>query len=421
MPNDKRHTVEGYWDCQYCGRTGIRGRFKSCPGCGHGRDASVRFYTKEIDEAHAISREEFERESAEADKNSRSDSANYTTAHSADASEPSLFARGEGQGRGDDREAADKSDWYCDFCDSYNPAAAKFCRNCGASREDTSGETYEQRMGAMARTYDSKGNLVAERDLSKRTKKEAKPAAPKPEVGNKGSAPGFIKWVILGIVAVAIIGIIAAVLTPKTRKLEVAGFDWERNIAIEQLQTVDESDWELPAGARLDHKSQEIRSYNQVLDHYEEVPYEVSEEVLDHYETYTTEVDNGDGTFDVEQHEEPVYRTETHTEYREEPIYVSVPVYDTKYYYKIERWVHERDVTTSKDDHKPTWGKVELSGPTGEYGTGEEREGDRTGTYGLTDKDGNHYTADEDYWTSLKKGQKIEVHVDGNNHITPKE
>ena len=44
MPNDKRYTVEGYWDCQYCGTEGIRGRSKFCPNCGHGRDESVRFY-----------------------------------------------------------------------------------------------------------------------------------------------------------------------------------------------------------------------------------------------------------------------------------------------------------------------------------------------------------------------------------------
>ncbi|MBO7673687.1 MAG: hypothetical protein J6S63_01600 [Atopobiaceae bacterium] len=418
MPTDKRHTVEGYWDCQYCGRTGIRGRFKSCPGCGHGRDASVRFYTKEIDAAHAISHEEFRRQTAEADKNSRSDSANYTQAHDADASEPSLYARAAGEGRGDAYEAQDKSDWYCDFCDSYNPATTDVCRNCGASRESTSGETYEQRMGAVARTYDSHGNLVSERDLSKRTKKEPSASRPAPAVAPK-SGPGCLRFVIVGGLVVALVALLMFVFGSRPRKITVDGFDWERTISIEQLQTVDESGWELPKEARLDHKTQEIRSYNHVLDHYEEVPYEVSEEVLDHYETYTTEVDNGDGTFDVEEHQEPVYKTEYHTEYRDEPVYVDVPIFDTKYYYKIERWVPERDVTTSGDGQEPYWGEVELSKATGDHGTGEEREGTRFGTYGVTDSEGNHYTADEDYWTSLKKGDTLTVNVDGNKHITP--
>ena len=421
MPADKRYTVEAYWDCQYCGKTGIRGRFKSCPGCGHGRDASVRFYTKEIDEGHAISHEEFQRETTEADKNSRSESSHYTQAHDADASEPSLYARTEGEGRGDDYEAHDKSDWYCDFCDSYNPVTTDVCRNCGATRESTSGETYEQRMGSVARTYDAHGNLISERDLSKRTKRdESQSPKPKPTAAPK-SGPSFLRIALIGVFVVALIGLLISCFSPKTRKITVEGFDWERTIAVEQLQTVDESDWKLPSGARLDHKSQEIRSYSQVLDHYEEVPYQVSEQVLDHYETYTTTVDNGDGTYDVEEHQEPVYRTEYRTEYREEPIYINVPVFDTKYYYKIERWVHERDVTTSGDDHDPYWGKVKLSKATGANGTGEEREGDRTATYGLTDSEGNHYTADEDFWTSLDVGDTLTVQVDGNNHITPKE
>ncbi len=419
MPSDRRYTVEGYWDCQYCGRTGIRGRFKSCPGCGHGRDASVRFYTMEIDEAHAITHEEFERQTAEADKNSHSDSANYTHASIIDAAVPSLFDRDEGEGRGGESDAHDASDWYCDYCDSYNPDTASFCRNCGAARDQSSGKTYAQTMGTMARTYDAQGNLVKERDLSARHKEKpdsAKHISAKP-VKKK---PGCLRFVLIGGLLLVFAAIVMALVLPTTKDITVDGFDWEQTIAIEQLQTVDESDWSLPSGGRLERKSEEIRSYNRVLDHYETVEYEVSEQVVDHYDTYTTTVDNGDGTFDVEEHSKPVYTTEYHTETREEPVYVSVPVFDTKYYYKIERWVHERDVTTSGTDHDPYWGEPNLSDATGAHGTGEEREASRTGTYGVTDSEGKHYTADEDFWRSLEKGQTITVEVRG-DHITPKE
>jgi hypothetical protein len=415
MPNDKRHTVEGYWDCQYCGRTGIKGRFVSCPGCSHARDKSLRFYIRESDEAHAISREEFERQKAEASKNSRSESANYTTAH--EVTGPSLYGRKAGEGRGDEHDSADTSDWYCDYCDSYNPAAAKFCSNCGAAREQSSGTTYADTMGTVARTYDSRGNLVSERDLSK--KATAKPE-PKPQAEAKSSPFGLLKIVAIVLGALLVIGGIVTCVRPSTKKIEVAGFDWQRNIAIEQLQTVKDDDWELPDGARLLRKSEEVRDYRQVVDHYEEVEHEVPHEVLDHYETYTTEVDNGDGTFDVEQHKEPVYVTEYRTETRREPVYRNVPIYDTKYYFEIERWVHERDVTTSGEGREPYWGDVELSGPSGEHGTGEEREGDRTGEYGVTDTDGSHYLADEDFWNSLEVGQKLEVRLSG-DHISPKE
>ena len=414
MPKDKRYTVEGFWDCPYCGSEGIRGRSKFCPNCGHGRDESVRFYTKEIGEEHAISDEEFERERQDASKNSRSSSSVHTEAREVSDGSPSLFSRKEGEGRGDARDGADASDWLCDFCGTYNPVSAEVCTGCGAARETTEGKTYQQVQGTVARTYDSSGKLVKERDLSK----------PKPQVQTTPAAKSAGCLPTFGIIALVILAIAALgffVFSPKPRDMVVSGFDWERTIEVEQLTTVSESDWKLPDGARKTRTAEEVRDYRQVLDHYQEVPYEVSEEVLDHYESYSTTVDNGDGTFDVEEHEEPVYRTETHTEYRREPVYRKEPVYDTKYYYDIERWVHERDVVTHGDDHNPVWGEVDLSPATGEYGTGEEREGTRTGTYGITDNKGNHYTADEDLWESLEEGQSIRVMVDSDGKITLKE
>lgn len=412
MPEDKRYTVEGYWDCQYCGNTGIRGRYKSCPNCGHSRDASVRFYTKEIDADHAITAEEFQRETAEADKNSHSTSANYGGVETAASGGPSLYDREEGQGRGDGSDDHDATDWLCDYCDSYNPATVEVCRNCGAAREQSDGKTYQQVAGTMARTYDDEGNLVKERDLSKK----AEAPQPQPEAPARGRFP-LIPVLLVG---AAVIAALVFLLSPKAQKVTVADFDWQRTIGIEQLQTVQESDWSVPQGGRQTRAEREIRSYDHVLDHYEKVPHEVSEQVLDHYETYTTTVDKGDGTFDVEEHKEPVYKTEKRTEYRDEPVYVDVPIFDTKYTYDIERWVHERDVKTEGKDHDPKWGEVKLSGATGANGTGQEREGQRTGTYGVTDSAGKHYTADEDYWQKLEQGQEIEVFVDRDGHITPK-
>ena len=82
-----------------------------------------------------------------------------------------------------------------------------------------------------------------------------------------------------------------------------------------------------------------------MLDHYATEAYEVGEEVLDGYDTYTDYEDNGDGTFTEVTWEEPRYRTEYHTEYREVPVDRQEPVYDTMYDYDIERWVHARDET----------------------------------------------------------------------------
>ncbi len=412
MPNDKRYTVEGYWDCQYCGTEGIRGRSKFCPNCGHGRDESVRFYTKEISEDHAINDEEFARERDEAAKNSRSNSSVHTEAHEVTDGSPSLFSREEGQGRGDARGASDSSDWLCDYCGTYNPATLENCSGCGAAREMTNGTTYSQVQGTVARTYDSEGRLVKERDLSK-----PKPATTvTPTTTQRG---GCLRIAIIAVAVFVLLGFLSSIVfAPKPRDVTVAGFDWTRTIEIEQLNTVSEDGWTLPEGARQTRTSREVRDYRQVLDHYESVPYQVSEEVLDHYETYTTTVDNGDGTFDVEEHKEPVYRTETRTEWRDEPVYRREPIYDTKYYYDIERWEHERDVVTNGKDHNPQWGKVELSEATGDHGVGKEREGARSGEYGFTDTEGNRYTVDEEHWESLEEGQSIRVVVDSEGRVT---
>ncbi len=412
MAENKRYTVEGYWDCQYCKSVGIPGRHKVCPNCGHARDNSVTFYTKDIGVDHAISEEEFARETTEADKNSHSSSVNYSGPVEASGDQPSLYSRKAGEGRGDSRDMADSTDWFCDYCQSYNPASATECRYCGAERKMSEGKTYQQERGTMARTYDKHGNLVNERDLSAPKEPEPEPTPPA-----KGGCLKFV--IIFAVILLLLGGLWRLISAPKAKNITVAGFDWERTIEIEELQTVKESGWDLPGEARLERTTEEVRSYNRILDHYQEVPYQVSEQVLDHYETYTTTVDNGDGSFEVEEHKEPVYRTEYRTEYREEPVYKDVPIYDTKYYYEIERWVHTRDVTTKGTDHNPKWGEVVLSGATGDHGTGAEREGNRSESYGVIDSDGKRYTTDEYYWTDLSEGETLKVLVDRNGYIEP--
>ena len=79
--------IEGYWDCSYCGNVEIRGREQACPNCGKTRSADVKFYMREktpvVDE--------------------------------------SKIEKG--------------PDWYCPYCDSYNPHSATACKNCGHPRE----------------------------------------------------------------------------------------------------------------------------------------------------------------------------------------------------------------------------------------------------------------------------------------------
>ena len=36
--------IEGFWACNSCGKTGIRGSIKACPDCGKLRDKDTKFY-----------------------------------------------------------------------------------------------------------------------------------------------------------------------------------------------------------------------------------------------------------------------------------------------------------------------------------------------------------------------------------------
>lgn len=89
--------VRGYWDCQYCGATGIPGDKRECTACGHPRDESVTFYMKEVE---------------------------YLS----------------------DEEAANVSknaDWYCPYCNTLNSDKDVTCKGCGAAREESEKDYFD--------------------------------------------------------------------------------------------------------------------------------------------------------------------------------------------------------------------------------------------------------------------------------------
>ena len=92
--------VEGLWDCPYCGQKGIGGLVKSCPNCAHPQDADTKFY---LGEKKAYLDEE----------------------------------KAKDYGKG--------ADWTCSFCGSLNRYGNANCVNCGAQREDSSGDYFENR------------------------------------------------------------------------------------------------------------------------------------------------------------------------------------------------------------------------------------------------------------------------------------
>lgn len=139
----------------------------------------------------------------------------------------------------------------------------------------------------------------------------------------------------------------AFILWPRTYVITVNTVTWESTVEISKLRTFDESGWILPPGARLEYTSREVREY-----------------------------DDDDE-----------------------------PVYDTRYYYEIDRWCHERDVIEQGTDKKTYYGIVVF----GE----NEREERRFMTYTITciTEKGKDLmlTVDEKDWRELRAGDHVKI------------
>ena len=316
--------VMGYWDCPVCGAKEIRGDVVNCPSCGRAR-GDVKFYLKNISEGEI--REENERSDIE-----------YLTEEQAN-------------------NVSKNPDWYCSFCNSLNSDNAQFCGNCGASRSDSEANYFDM--------------------LKKKQEREQAEAAAQPQVSSAPRKSSRSPLLILAVIAVILIALFTWMNGSSTASdLKVTALEWTREITIEENRIFSESGWTLPAGAEQTDARREIQGYNQVMSGYRDREVQRSRQVLDHYETYYTYEDNGNGTYSEVPHQRPVYTTEYYTETVQEPVYVPVPYYGTKYYYNIRRWTPTRNVTASGSDHNAVWPEFELAE--------NEREGEHLEEYRFT-------------------------------------
>ncbi len=404
--------VTGFWDCPYCGTKGISGADKSCKGCGRPRGKETVFYMSK--QSRVLSEQEAENVCKEAD-------------------------------------------WLCDYCGCYNSACDTHCCRCGASRSDSTQDYFSVRKAASTQQQKDGTSVKSVATAIKQ------PAASE----KKKKKGGFLKSILLTVGLI----ILAAVSTPKEKiiKARVQSFSWERSIQIEELKSFEEDGWSLPAQARLQYEEEAIKEYETVVDHYETKTRTVSEQVFDHYETktrthtedvfdhyetvtdtvtqevldhYETVVigynDLGNGYFEEitaeepvyrweeveysyqtpvyrtetfeETYQEPVYRTQTRQEDYEEPVYRKDPVWATKYYYEIDRWIPVRTVETSGEGKEPIWGEYSIKK--------NEREADREENYSIKFKQRGkkkYWTVQTDYttWEKLKKGNTVKLAVNG--------
>lgn len=383
--------VVGYWDCSYCNAKGISGLEKTCPNCGNPVGKNVKYYMKPMKKTYLDS------ETAK----------NY--------------------GKG--------ADWVCAYCGSYNRYNSSICKRCGAqkssseenyfgekmnqsndsSNTSTEEDSYRKSESSLSSCYEDDSTDISSDDSVQdyRNSYEETSTDDHKKKNNKTlkdvfhlKNPKGLLIALGGIVALfSIIMLLISIFMPKVYNAQITNKTWDRTISIEELKTFEESDWDVPYGSRVYFSQEELKGYKQEIDHYETVSHQVAKEVFDHYEYEYS--DNGDGTFT--ENRIPKYRTVYETVYEEVPVYVDVPVYDTKYYYEIDRWCHSRNENTSgESDISPYWADFELAQ--------NERESGRNETYTLylqTEK--KEYTTDVSYseWNDYKEGDEVSITVVG--------
>lgn len=408
-----RKTIEGRWTCPACG-TENQGRYRLCQSCGTPRGSTKVDLPDAPETAPTMTHDEFRH---------LADSASGAgTTHMAQrvkgAFEPVPSAS----------DSTDTSDWICEYCGASNGSWRSACISCGNPR-DGHEVTYHEVTRHAKETGLSREDAEADLRHSREYGSDGSPdhATDQANQSDDAESVGSLLSQILGIArrngrrltvaGLALVALVAVIwmLVPHPRDITPESFDWSRNIGISELRTVREDDWSVPAGGREYDRKLEYHYDRKVHDGYHTEEYTDYERQKTGTRTWTEYEDNGDGSYDAVTYEEDVYEDVPVTRTREVEDYHYEPVYDTKYYYEIERWQHSRDISTSGTDQSPYWGDVVLSDATGRHGTGKEKEDGRTEEYGVTCEDGRRYTADLDFWKRLEKGGKVTVllHSDG--------
>ena len=362
--------LEGFWDCKHCGTKRIKGSIRECPNCGKARDDSTKFYLDET-EKHYVSEEK----ALKLNKN---------------------------------------PDWICNFCNQLNSDNDDTCISCGAPRTAENLNYFENKEKRENKNQKKIQNKEIEESFGATSHHEntqnisTSPAmSKKTQSSNKFNS--IWKYALIALlIAISFFGIFSLV-RPKEYEITVNKLSWERCIDVERYQTVKENDWNLPSGGRLLYTRSEYSHSKQVIDHYETRTRSVAKERISGYEPYVSGTrDLGNGYFEEITSERPIYETYYEDETYQEPVYRTEPVYKTKYYYEIDKWLYERSVKTKGNNNSPYWGKTKLDS--------DERVSSKSETYTVKgidnkkDKDIS-FTLSLDDWSTLEVGQTLKVKI----------
>lgn len=311
---------ENLWDCESCGKVGNLGRNRECESCGLSRPHGVHFYLPE-NAPEVTDKEQL-------------------------------------------KQARSGPDWICGHCDASNSAGSSRCKQCSASKTNVTQK--------IAKVIGLQREWM--RSNSKRIRQEVQKRGAAHVFKSARKSSKFWLYVWLSIGAAALISIVTLIwMYNATYEVEVVvdSVKWHRSIDVEHYKTLNKSGWSPPSDARIQSNEQRIRSYRKVPDGYVTKTREVRVQTgTRRVKTGTRNLGNG--------YSEDVYSTEPIYEYRtetyQEQKYRDEPVYDTYYYYEVDRWVVVAKSESSGADHEPYWSKPDIGGD-------KQREGEYKQSY----------------------------------------
>ncbi|MFK7970846.1 MAG: zinc finger Ran-binding domain-containing protein [Bacteroidia bacterium] len=340
----------GRWDCNTCGTIGNLGPETRCPNCGTSRPEDVQFYL---------------------------------------ASETDVV-------RDQKQEAEAKAgvDWRCGHCSSHNKAGITVCQTCGNPRDQLSED-----VDLDVKTYRT-DQVPTQTDKGPSSREVYDETARRHKAGRfRNLRP--IMWL-------ATIGLLAIILSgfyPSDVTAEVTGFSWERSTSMEHYEAVAYEDWNTPSGAFDVRSFSAVHHYEKEYSHTETRYRDVRVQVGT--ESYVCgKIDMGNGYFQDRYCSRPVYTTRTEP-YRYE-VYRDVPIYRTKYAFKVMQWVAKPGYTLKAqgDDHHARWPE-----PPATLQGEDWRKGKSVGQYFVTVQYRKPYTEEVGprYWESLNTGSEVKA------------
>lgn len=372
---------EGRWLCKGCGAENL-GRYEECngldgqSGCNKGREhyGPVRFYLPE-------------------------DSPIVT--------DPELLA-----------DANSGPDWTCDHCgcankNAYHGHKTLRCVHCNQQRDerDEDYETHVYSVGEVPTAPPKPERKRNRRSVSTAVKND-------PVIVSRNSLSWDYPAIAVVTVGVLIFGYLIWFLFLATSELtaSVEGFSWQRSVEIERYQTIEDEGWDMPADARETGWETRVHHYEKVFSHNEPKTRQVSEQVPTGTETYVCGTkDLGNGYFEDIDCTRDTYTTVYTTETYEEPVYDDEPVYETWYFYEMDRWTYDRTVPVSGEDQDPYWPEYRLTGDKERLRVGNERLASESESYAVhfRDSDGERYKKNfpEVQWSNFYVGQAFVLTV----------